>query len=42
LIEQTYKSALGSLIYLSKCTHPDIAFSVGKAARKAKEPTISD
>jgi len=35
----TYKSAFGSLIYISKCTSPDITFSVGKAARKA---TISD
>ncbi len=37
-----YKSALGSLIYLSKCTRPDIAFSVNKAARNAENPTISD
>ncbi len=38
----TYKSALGSLIYLSKCTRPDIAFAVNKAARVAENPTISD
>ena len=37
-----YKSAIGSLIYLSKCTRPDIAFSVNKAARKSEKPTISD
>jgi len=30
-----YKSAIGMLIYLSKCTRPDIAFSVNKAARKS-------
>jgi len=37
-----YKSAIGSLIYLSKCTRLDIAFSVNKAARKSEKPTISD
>jgi len=36
------KSAIGSLIYLSKCTRPDITFSVNKAARKSEKPTISD
>jgi len=38
----TYKSAIGSLIYLSKCTRPDIAFAVSKAARNSEKPTISD
>jgi len=37
-----YKSAIGVLIYLSKCTRPDIAFSVNKVARKSENPTISD
>jgi hypothetical protein len=37
-----YKSAIGSLIYLSKCTRPDIAFAVNKASRKCENPTISD
>ena len=37
-----YKSAIGALIYLSKCTRPDIAFSVNKAARKSENPTVSD
>jgi len=36
----TYKSAIGSLIYLSKCTRPDIAFAVNKAARKCECPTV--
>jgi len=31
-----YKSALGSLIYLAKCTRPDISFSVHKAAKNVK------
>ena len=30
------------LIYLSKCTKPDIAFSVNKAARNSENPTVSD
>jgi len=38
----TYKSAIGSLIYLAKCTRPDISFAVGKAARYSEHPTISD
>jgi len=38
----TYKSALGSLIYLAKCSRPDISYSVNKAARSAENPTISD
>jgi len=38
----TYKSAIGSLIYLAKCTRPDISFAVGKAARNSEHPTISD
>eukprot|EP00833_Pecoramyces_ruminatium_P006475 jgi/Orpsp1_1/1180507/evm.model.c7180000073688.1 len=38
----TYKSAIGMLIYLSKCTRPDIAFAVNKAARNSENPTISD
>eukprot|EP00833_Pecoramyces_ruminatium_P017559 jgi/Orpsp1_1/1191591/evm.model.d7180000087207.1 len=38
----TYKSAIGSLIYLSKCTRPDIAFAVNKAARNCENPTIND
>jgi len=38
----TYKSAIGSLIYLAKCTRPDISFAVGKAARNSENPTISD
>jgi len=37
-----YKSAIGALIFLSKCTRPDITFAVHKAARNCEEPTISD
>jgi len=38
----TYKSAIGMLIFLSKCTRPDIAFAVNKAARNSESPTVSD
>lgn len=38
----SYKSAIGSLIYLAKCTRPDITFAVGKAARNSEHPTITD
>jgi len=37
-----YKSAIGSLIYLAKCTRPDISFAVHKAARKCEKPNVSD
>ncbi len=38
----TYKSAIGSLIHLAKCTRPDIAFAVNYAARFCENPTVSD
>jgi len=37
-----YKSAIGMLIFLAKCTRPDIAYAVNKAARYSEHPTISD
>ncbi len=37
-----YKSAIGSLIHLSKCTRPDISFAVNFAARFCENPTVSD
>ena len=40
--QTTYKSAIGSLIHLSKCTRPDIAFAVNYAARFCENPTVSD
>ena len=33
----TYRSAVGSLIYLAICTRPDIMFSVNKVAQHCKE-----
>ena len=31
-----------SLIYLDRCTRPDISYAVGKAARNSEHPTTSD
>ena len=38
----TYRSAVGSLIYLAICTRPDIMFSVNKVAQHCKEPKVKD
>ncbi len=38
----TYQSAIGSLIYLSTATRPDISCSVNQAAQAMKEPTQQD
>lgn len=35
-----YQSAIGSLLYLSTKTRPDIAFAVGNVARFSKQPSI--
>ena len=38
----TYKSAIGSLIFLARCTRSDIAYATGKVARHSKNPTIEN
>ena len=38
----TYKSVIGSLIYLAKCTRPDISFAVHHTARQCENPTYAD
>jgi len=37
-----YQSAIGNLLYLAICTHPDILFAVNKASRKSKDPNVED
>ena len=39
--ETSYRS-IGNLLYLAVCTRPDIIFSVVRASRKSKNPTIED
>ena len=37
--QKKYQSAIGSLMYLSVCTRPDIAFSVNSLAQFTSQPT---
>ncbi len=37
-----YRQAIGSLLYLSKCTRPDITYAVNQVAQKVEKPTKSD
>jgi len=40
--ETTYRSAVGSLLYLGICTRPDISYAVSKASQKSKEPNLEN
>jgi hypothetical protein len=37
-----YRQAIGSLLYLSKCTRPDITFAVNQVAQRVENPIKSD
>jgi len=37
-----YRSAIGNLLYLAISTRTDIMYSVGKAARRSKDPNLED
>jgi transposase InsO family protein len=39
--QETYRSAIGSLLYLSTCTRPDIAHAVGVASRFVSNPMVN-
>ncbi|KAE8882313.1 hypothetical protein PF005_g15912 [Phytophthora fragariae] len=37
-----FQSLVGSLMWVSRCTRPDIAFAVHKASRRTHDPTVDD
>ena len=37
-----FQSLVGSLLWISRCTRPDIAFAVHRATRKCHAPTMND
>ncbi|OWY96906.1 putative mitochondrial protein [Phytophthora megakarya] len=38
----TFQSLVGSLLWIARCTRPDIAFAVHKATRRTHAPTVAD
>ncbi|GMF45370.1 unnamed protein product [Phytophthora fragariaefolia] len=39
---KTFQSLVGSLLWIARCTRPDIAFAVHKVTRRTHAPTIAD
>lgn len=37
---RAFQSLVGSLLWISRCTRPDISFAVHKATRRTHQPTI--
>jgi hypothetical protein len=37
-----FRQAIGGLLYLAKCTRPDISYAVNQVARKMEKPTAND
>jgi hypothetical protein len=40
--QKLFRQAIGGLLYLSKCTRPDITYAVNQVARKMENPTEGD
>ncbi|KAG6572596.1 Integrase catalytic core protein [Phytophthora cinnamomi] len=39
---QTFQSLVGSLLWVARCTRPDIAYAVHRVTRRTHEPRVSD
>uniref|UniRef100_A0AAV1U0S4 Uncharacterized protein n=1 Tax=Peronospora matthiolae TaxID=2874970 RepID=A0AAV1U0S4_9STRA len=39
---RNFQSLVGSLLWIARCSRPDISFAVHKATRRTHQPTISD
>lgn len=40
--QNLYRQAVGSLLYLSKCTRPDVTYAVNQVAKNMEKPTQED
>ena len=39
---KTFQSLVGSLLWIARCTRPDISFAVHRTTRKTHKPTLKD
>ena len=39
---KSFQSLVGSLLWIARCTRPDICFAVHKATRRTHKPTLQD